>query len=288
MQQPILSDTPSTHNLSRPQLGRTPILQGNDVARLESFSVRDFINFSTLTGLDKIPVQRMARYRQIHWPFYHQFTVVTTVKTPPSALRPAMFSLQTTEGRNVLLDDLDPEANGISFRIDRTSKMKLEDENTTEVVILANFDRIEILLPGTKPLGGPEASDFELTWCLTRKPGIEPTRLSLCVGDISLFARWVSKLNKRYDLLRNNCWILSTSISALTLFHYFQHEFDQASRAELAASRSAGPIRRMVSKFFSGPNRFINWMDESNYHRQAETKGQHESARARTEIPFLR
>src|ERR1700676_4513136 len=75
---------------------------------------------------------------------------------------------------------------------------------------------------------------------------------------------------KHYDLLRNNCWILSTSISALTLFHYFQYEFDQASRAELVASRSAGPIRHMVSRFFSGPNRFLNWKDKGEYRRQAE------------------
>ncbi|KAF9515628.1 hypothetical protein BS47DRAFT_773869 [Hydnum rufescens UP504] len=81
----------------------------------------------------------MVRYRQIHWPFYHQFTVVTTVKTPPSALRPAMFSLQTTEGRNVLLGDLDPAINVISFRIDRTSKVKLEIEDS-ELVYQANFD----------------------------------------------------------------------------------------------------------------------------------------------------
>jgi hypothetical protein len=58
-------------------------------------------------GLDAVPVQRVARYRQIRWPFYHQFTVITTVKIPPSALNPEMFSLQTTEGRRVLLDDLD-------------------------------------------------------------------------------------------------------------------------------------------------------------------------------------
>ncbi|KAF9515624.1 hypothetical protein BS47DRAFT_1360902 [Hydnum rufescens UP504] len=113
-------------------------------------------------GLDMIPVQRMARYRQIHWPFYHQFTVVTTVKTPPSALKPEMFSLQTKEGRNVLLDALDPEANGISFRIDRGSRSQLEIESF-ELASQANFDRIEIILPGTKPLGGPEASDFEVT-----------------------------------------------------------------------------------------------------------------------------
>jgi hypothetical protein len=145
--------------------------------------------------LDKISVQRMARYRQINWPFYHQFTVVTTVKIPTSGLKPEMFSLQTTEGRNVLLDGLDPAVNGISFRIDRTSKVKLEIRDS-ELVYQANFDRVEILLPGTKPLGGPEARDFELTWCLTRKLGVEPTRFSLCVGDIALLARWVSNLNK--------------------------------------------------------------------------------------------
>jgi hypothetical protein len=146
-------------------------------------------------GLDAVPVQRVARYRQIRWPFYHQFTVVTTVKIPPSTLKTDMFSLQTKEGRNVLLDDLDPAANGISFRIDRTSKMKSENEDS-KIAILADFDRIEIILPGTKPLGGPEASGFELTWCLTQKPEMEPTRFSLCVGDISLVARWVSKVNK--------------------------------------------------------------------------------------------
>jgi hypothetical protein len=137
----------------------------------------------------------MARYRQIHWPFYHQFTVVTTARILPSVLKPEVFSLQTTEGRNVLLNDLDPAVNGISFRIDRTSKVKLEIEDS-ELVYQANFDRVEILLPGTKPLGGPEARDFELTWCLTRKPGIDPTRFSLCVGDTALFASWVSNLNK--------------------------------------------------------------------------------------------
>ncbi|KAF9515617.1 hypothetical protein BS47DRAFT_1341783 [Hydnum rufescens UP504] len=89
-----------------------------------------------------------------------------------------MFSLQTKEGENVLLDALDPEANGISFRIDRGSRSQLEIEGF-ELASQANFDRIEIMLPGTKPLGGPEASDFEATWCLTRKPGIEPTRFSL-------------------------------------------------------------------------------------------------------------
>ncbi|KAF9515620.1 hypothetical protein BS47DRAFT_1341786 [Hydnum rufescens UP504] len=257
---------------------------GKDVARLESFSVSDFIKFSTITGLDMIPVQRMARYRQIHWPFYHQFTVVTTVRILPSVLKPEMFSLQTTEGRNVLLDDLDPAVNGISFRIDRTSKVELEIEDS-ELVYQANFDRVEILLPGTKPLGGPEARDFELTWCLTRKPGIEPTQFSLCVGDISLFASWVSKLNKHYDLLRNNCWILSTSMSLLTLYHYFQYEFDLASRMELAASRTGGSIRWTVSKFFSGPNRFLNWVVEEEQYRLL---GSDESARSRTEIPFLR
>ncbi|KAF9515609.1 hypothetical protein BS47DRAFT_771243 [Hydnum rufescens UP504] len=136
------------------------------------------------------------------------------------------------------------------------------------------------------PLGAP--SNFELTWCLTRKPEMEPTRFSLCVRDISLVARWVSKVNKRYDLLRNNCSILRTSISSLALFHYFQHEFDQISCSELVALRSAGPIRYMVSKFFSGPNRFLNWFQENKYYRQAKVKGEHESAQVRTEIPFLR
>ncbi|KAF9515614.1 hypothetical protein BS47DRAFT_772058 [Hydnum rufescens UP504] len=58
--------------------------------------------------LDVVPVQRVARYRQIRWPFYHQFTMVTTVEIPPTTLRTNMFFLQTKEGRNVLLDDLDP------------------------------------------------------------------------------------------------------------------------------------------------------------------------------------
>jgi hypothetical protein len=85
--------------------------------------------------------------------------------------------------------------NGISFRIDRAIILRLEIEGF-KLVNLANFDRIEILLPGTKPLGGPEAGDLELTWCLTRKPGVEPTLFSLCVGDIALFAKWVSRLNE--------------------------------------------------------------------------------------------
>jgi hypothetical protein len=39
-----------------------------------------------------------------------------------------MFSLQTKEGKNVLLDALDPEENGISFRIDRGSGSQSEIE----------------------------------------------------------------------------------------------------------------------------------------------------------------
>ncbi|KAF9515615.1 hypothetical protein BS47DRAFT_1341781 [Hydnum rufescens UP504] len=77
-------------------------------------------------------------------------------------------------------------------------------------------------------------------------------------------------------------------MSALTLWHGFQHEFDQASPAELVASRSAGPIRCMVSKFFSGLNTFLNWVEEDNYRRQAEVRGEREPAKGRTEILFLR
>ncbi|KAF9515625.1 hypothetical protein BS47DRAFT_773947 [Hydnum rufescens UP504] len=72
------------------------------------------------------------------------------------------------------------------------------------------------------------------------------------------------------------------------MFHYLQHEFDQASHKELAAMRSAGPIRSRVSMFFSGPNRFHHWVEEDKYRRQAEDIGKHESVKDRTEIPFLR
>ncbi|KAF9515611.1 hypothetical protein BS47DRAFT_772646 [Hydnum rufescens UP504] len=71
---------------------------------------------------------------------------------PPSALKPVMFSLQKKEGRNVLLDDLDPAMNGISFRIDYGSGSQLDIEGF-EVTSQGNFDGVEIILPETKPLG---------------------------------------------------------------------------------------------------------------------------------------
>jgi hypothetical protein len=138
----------------------------------------------------------MSRYRQIHWPFYHQFVVITTVKIHPYELQPEKFSLQTVDGRKILLDDLDPVANGISFRIDRRSRRQPGDEPTNELEIWANLDSIEIIRPGNAPLGGPEASDFDVTWCLTRKPHFDPTPFSLRVRDIGLFVQWLSQINK--------------------------------------------------------------------------------------------
>ncbi|KAF9515608.1 hypothetical protein BS47DRAFT_771266 [Hydnum rufescens UP504] len=135
MQLSTVSDVPPTPHHDEFKVGAKlllvkPLHKRHDVGRMESFSASDFIHFSTITGLDTIPVQRIARYQRIHWPFNHQFTVVTTVKIPPSALKTEIFSLQTTEGRRILLGDLDPLANGISFRIDRTSRVKLEHEDS--------------------------------------------------------------------------------------------------------------------------------------------------------------
>ncbi|KAF9515606.1 hypothetical protein BS47DRAFT_1341767 [Hydnum rufescens UP504] len=264
---------------NRPKLGTEQLAKGYDTGKLKSL-----LSSCLQIDLTTIAVQRMARYRQIRWPFYHQFTVVTTVQTPPAALKPEMFSLTTKGGRRILLDDLDPSANGISFRIDRGSRSQLEIE---EFASQANFDRIEILLPGTKPLGGPEASNFELIWCLTRKSGVEPTQFSLRVGDIALFVKWISQLNEHYDLLRNNCWIMCTSLSHLILLHYFQYEFDRSSSAELAAMRaSRGPIRERISNFFSGPTISFHWIAKNNRHR-VEAYGKRESTNSRNEIPFL-
>jgi hypothetical protein len=123
--------------------------------------------------------------------------VVTTVAIQPPLPEFNMFSLQAEDGRNVLLNDLDPAVNGISFRIDRGSRSQLgvQGVNGLELGSQGNFDRIEILRPGTKPLGGPEASSFEVIWRITRKPDPNPTRFSLAVGDIGLFVKWISQIN---------------------------------------------------------------------------------------------
>ncbi|KAF9513587.1 hypothetical protein BS47DRAFT_952883 [Hydnum rufescens UP504] len=91
-----------------------------------------------------------------------------------------MFPLQTEDGRKVLLNDLDPAVNGVFFWIDRGSRSQwgVQGVNGLELGSQGKWDRFEILRPGTKPLGGPEASSFEVIWRLTRKPDLDPTQFS--------------------------------------------------------------------------------------------------------------
>ena len=81
-------------------------------------------------------------------------------------------------------------------RIDRRSRRRPRENQTDELGIQANSDTIEIIRPGTKPLGGSEASDFEVTWRFSRKPAYDPTRFSLRVRDIGFFVEWLSQINK--------------------------------------------------------------------------------------------
>ncbi|KAF9510453.1 hypothetical protein BS47DRAFT_1395988 [Hydnum rufescens UP504] len=127
--------------------------QDDDRGRVRPFTVPEFQAFAKETGLNTIAVQQMTRYRRLRWPFYHQFTVITTVKILPSALEARMFSLPTLEGRNVLLEDLDPAVNGISFRIDRGRRSEWGEGIFEPSTHQKCDDTLEIIRPGAKPWG---------------------------------------------------------------------------------------------------------------------------------------
>ena len=250
-----------------------------------------------------MPIQQMTRYRRIHRPFDYQFTVVTTVKFHRSDLKSEMFFLRTVDGRRVLLDDLDTAANGISFKIDRGSRCSLGAKQMVGFGSEANFDNIEIIRPGTKPLGGPVASDFEVIWRVARKPGLYPSRFSLLVEDIFERITRIYKVQyfthfslhlinvpcygaKNHNLL-TNYWVLSTSSSCLNLHDYFQYEFDREAQTKVAEMWVTHvPIRRRVSKILSGANGSIHQLPLAN-HRRADAVEQQESSNTRSKIPFL-
>ena len=108
-----------------------------------------------------------------------------------------MFSLQTIGGRNVRQENLNPADNGISFRIDRRSRSVRGVEESFELGSPQHCDdTFEIIRPGAEPLGGQHASDFEVTWRLTRRPDLEPTPYSLRVSDMGLFVFWISPISQ--------------------------------------------------------------------------------------------